>query len=223
MDLVVVSLPAEAASLPAEIAALEARLFEPAGEAGKGTADEPPELSGRRIQLLEARSQPEEIREALRWLKARVVRDGLSLSDCALILPEENSYRPPLLAAAAEFGLPLRLAHGGRLLDTPPVAALADLLALPLRNWPAGSLLDTLRAPFFNLSGFGLQRGDARELDLVCRQGQIVEGLEAWREVLAGLEEEEDLTTKNTKYTKGEEKEKRRERERGSGFGWAGG
>ena len=177
LDFAIVSPPARS-DLPAAIAALEARLFEPPLE---------PKCSSDAVQLLEARQPQEEIREALRWLKARIVRDGLAPSDCALILPEDATYRPALLATAAEFGLPLRLTHAGRLADTPPMAALADLLALPLRNFPSRPFLDTLRSPFFDLTAFGLQRQDARLLELVCRRRQIVEGLAQWQAALADL------------------------------------
>lgn len=177
-------LPLEIISLPRGFvnagppAALEPRLFEPPGPAA------PPV---EQVTLLEVQSPDEEAREALRWLKARIVRGGLSPSDCALIVPDFAAYRAALLAAAAEFGLPLRLTRPARLIDTPPISALLDLLYLPLRGYPLRLLLDTVRAPFFDLSSFELRREDAKLLEIVSRYGQISEGLSLWHEVLGEL------------------------------------
>jgi len=173
----IVSLPRGSASA-GPFAALEPRLFEPPGPAA------PPV---EQVTLLEAQSPDEEAREALRWIKARIVRDGFSPSDCALIVPDFPTYRAALLAAAAEFGLPLRLTYAARLIDTPPITALLDLLYLPLRSYPLRLLLDTVRAPFFDLSSFELRREDARLLEIVSRYGQISEGLALWHDVLGEL------------------------------------
>lgn len=177
MPLEIISLPA-AFGRPEEFANLEARLFEP---------PKPPLTASPRITLLETQSPDDEAREALRWLKARIVRDGVSPEDCALIVPDYATYRTAILAAGAEFGLPLRLTQTGRLIDTPPITALLDLLFLPLKNFPLRLLLDTVRAPFFDFSVNGLRREDAKTLEIVSRFGQIFEGLEPWHEVLGEL------------------------------------
>jgi len=177
LPLEIVSLPRGSANA-GPFAALEPRLFEPPGPAA---------LPVEQVTLLEAQSPDEEAREALRWIKARIVRDGFSPSDCALIVPDFATYRAALLAAAAEFGLPLRLTHAARLIDTPPITALLDLLYLPLRSYPLRLLLDTVRAPFFDLSSVELRREDARLLEIVSRYGQIFEGLALWHEVLGEL------------------------------------
>ena len=177
-------IPLEIVSLPPgshthePFAVLESRLFEPTG---------PNASPGEQVVLLEAQSPDEEAREALRWLKARIVRENFAPSDCALIVPDFATYRPALLAAAAEFGMPLRLTRSARLIDTPPIAALLDLLYLPLRGWPLRLLLDTVRAPFFDLSSLELHREDAKLLEIVSRYGQIFEGLPLWHEVLQAL------------------------------------
>jgi len=86
--------------LPAPLAQFEAGLFEPnpAPIQGKG-----------HIFQLEARTTADEAREALRWIKARIVRDGLRAQECAIVTPNPELYRPLLREAAIEFGLPLRL------------------------------------------------------------------------------------------------------------------
>ncbi len=177
MPLEIVPLPA-AFDRPAEFAALEARLFEPPGQ---------PLTASSRVTLLEAQSPDEEVREALRWLKACIVRDGFPPADCALIIPDYATYRTAILATGVEFGLPLRLTQTGRLMDTPPITALLDLLFLTLKNFPLRLLLDTIRSPFFDFSADGLRREDAKTLEIVSRYGQIFEGLEPWHEVLGEL------------------------------------
>ena len=64
------------------------------------------------ISMMEARSPKEEAREALRWIKARIVRDGLSPDDCSIVTPDPERYRPFLREAAVEFGVPIRFTHG---------------------------------------------------------------------------------------------------------------
>ena len=164
--------------LPPDLARLEAGLFE---------AGVPPAAGQGAAAFLEASTPADEAREALRWVKARIVRDELWATDCALVVPDPESYRAHLLQVAAEFGLPLRFTHGQPLVTAPGVAALLDLLALPLRDWPRRETLDALRAPYFDLSPFNLGPQAADALERVSRYAQVVGGLDLWREALEGL------------------------------------
>jgi hypothetical protein len=83
----------------------------------------PPALLSADLTLLEARSPAEEAREALRWLKARMVRDGIPLAACAVVTPDPDLYHPYLRQAAAEFGVPLRFTQGEVLAHSPAVTA----------------------------------------------------------------------------------------------------
>ncbi len=174
-------LPAlDAAHLPGPLAALEAGLFETSAAAYAGDASH--------ICLLEARSPAEEAREALRWLKARIVRAGLSPLACAVLVPDPDLYFPFLRQAASEFGLPLRFTQGRRLVDVPIIQVLLNLLSLPRSNFPRRALLDVLHSPLLDFSDLGLDRRQVNVLDLVSRQGKVIEGLAQWQEVFAGLE-----------------------------------
>lgn len=186
------SLPARV-FLPDQLRQIEAALFET--EAGKV---EP----GEHLQLIEARSPAEEAREALRWLKARVVRDGISLQACVVVTPDPDRYHPCLRLAAVEFGLPLRFTQGEVLAQSPAISALIGLVNLPALNYPRRPLLDAIRSPYFDLSAYGLDRRSADVLDEVSRYGQVIEGREQWDEVFerlaqapapAELEGEEEL------------------------------
>jgi ATP-dependent helicase/nuclease subunit B len=164
--------------LPASIQQLEAGLFEP--DAGPIFVEEA-------INLVEARSPAEEAREALRWLKARVLRDGVPLRSCAVVTPNPDLYHPFLRQAAAEFGLPLRFTQGEVLARSPAIAALLYLLNLPVLNYPRRSVLDAIRSPYFDLSVFGLDARQADILDEVSRFGQVIEGRDQWEEVFDRL------------------------------------
>lgn len=168
----------DAPHLPPPLAHLERSLFEGGAAQGRGAGA---------ITFLEVSTPADEAREALRWLKARLVRDGLRPDQCALVVPDPERYRPFLGQVGAEFGLPLRFTHGGPLSAAPGVAALLDLLHLPSRDWPRRQTLDVLRAPYFDLSAFGLAPQDADALERVSRYGQVVGGLKQWREALERL------------------------------------
>ncbi len=192
----------------AELALLEAGLFEAlhAREAGSPNSNSqlqtpnhqspitnhpPPRLrSGQsnlqppisNLQFLEAQNRSEEARAALRWIKMRVVRDGVPLSETAILSRNLDPYRPFLEEVAAEFGLPLRMVGGLPLIDNPAVAALLSLLSLPVLDWPRQQALEAWRSPYFDWSEQGIIPGDAAVLDAVSRAGRVIAGLSRWRE-----------------------------------------
>ena len=84
------------------------------------------------IEFIEAQTRAVEARAALSWIKARVVRDGMKLSDVAILARDLEPYRPFLEEAADEFGIPLRIVGGQPLNENPAVAALMTLLSLPV-------------------------------------------------------------------------------------------
>lgn len=176
----VITLPAPP-RLPPILRQVEAGLFEPGALPAEASPGE------RSLQRIEARSPEEEAREGLRWLKARILRDGLSPAGCAVAVPNLDVYRAPLKTAAAEFGLPLRFTQGPLLSATPAAAALADLLQLAVNDFAQRPLLDTIRSPFFDLAGLGLRREDAGPLEFASRYGQIVNGAATWEDTLKAL------------------------------------
>jgi ATP-dependent helicase/nuclease subunit B len=164
--------------LPKPLAHLECSIFE-AGSSKVG--------GDGHLLRIEARSPRDEAREALRWLKARVVRDGLGLRECALVSVEPEGYRPFLREASVEFGLPLRFSQGEPLSSSPAIAALLDLLQLPLQSFSRSLTLETLRSPYFNLKAYDLSHDDASRLEAVSMHGQVLEGLDQWGEALTRL------------------------------------
>lgn len=134
------------------------------------------------IDFLEAQTRTVEVRAALRWLKARVVRDGMALTEVAVLARDIEPYRPFLEETAAEFGIPLRIVGGQPLIENPAVAALLSLLSLPADDWPRRPVLDAWRSPYFDWSRLGISPDDAAELDEISRQGHVIRGLEQWNQ-----------------------------------------
>jgi ATP-dependent helicase/nuclease subunit B len=166
---------------PPSLAHLEQSLFEsnvtslPAGDA---------------VTFLEAQDRATEARETLRWLKARVVRDGVSPSSTAIVARNIEPYRPFLEEAAAEFGMPLCFISGSDLRANPAVSALLNLLTLSVEpfDWLPRALFDVLTSPYFDWGGCGLEADDAGCMLDVARAGQVVGGLEQWREAFRASE-----------------------------------
>lgn len=168
-------------AIPNPLAHLEASLFEPSPQ--KHPADGA-------VAFIEAQNRSQEVRAALRWIKAHLVRDGMAAHEVAIIARDLAPYRPFLQETAAEFGLPLRLAEGADLLTNPAVAALLSLLSLPVLDWPRRQVVDAWRNPYFDWSGVGadpIGDGDADRLDAAARAGLVIQGLAQWSEALDRL------------------------------------
>ena len=160
--------------------------------------------AGEAVDLIEAPDRAAEVRAALRWLKARLVEDGMRPGQVALLARSTTPYRSFVLQIAAEFGLPVRLLGGFPLRANPAIAALLDLLRLML---PAGGdgaepalprrlVIEAWRSPYFDWSALpaedasapvGISPSDADMLDAVARWGRVIGGLSQWEEALGNL------------------------------------
>jgi len=176
----------------------------------RGVAPVAPEACDR-VQMLEVPDRSSEVREALRWLKERLVHDGLAPSDVALLARDMDAYRPFVLQTAAEMGLPLRVAGGVPLAGVPVIAALLDLLrlALPAEGdtaepaLPRRLVVEAWRSPYIDwdsllpcdpacpwvVEGAAPIRGAAvaSALDSAARWGRVVGGWAQWEEALTRL------------------------------------
>ena len=137
---------------------------------------------GRTITFVAAQTLALEAREALRWLKTRIVRDGVKPDECAIIARDLAPYRADLARVGVEFGVPLRFADGEWLVSNPAVAAIMNVLELPISRWQRRQLIDALRTPYFDHVSFKLKTADAFRFDQVARWGSVVEGIEQWRD-----------------------------------------
>ena len=193
----------EGASAPAKTAAgrLHAALFESQSRTALDADDD-------YVTLIEAPDRVQEVREALRWCKARIVQDGVPPSDVALLARGIEPYRPYLLDMAREMGLPVGLASGMPLAENPAVSSLLDLLALMVPDSESGQpllprrgVISAWRCPYFDWGSalavdgesLPITLADALALDLLSRQGVVIQGLMQWREALdAMLERDPD-------------------------------
>lgn len=134
------------------------------------------------IEFIEAQNRAEEARAALRWIKQRIVLDGIPITEVAILARNLEAYRPFLLEVAAEFGVPLRLIGGAPLIDNPAVAALLSLLSLPVLDWPRRQVLEAWRSPYFDWSAQGITDHAAAQLDALTRTARVIGGQAQWQE-----------------------------------------
>jgi ATP-dependent helicase/DNAse subunit B len=129
--------------------------------------------------MLEVRSQADEAREALRWIKQLHVREQVPLGACAIYTANIEIYQPLLRSVAEEFGIKVHFSQVDPLSESPVVLALLSLLLLPLEDYPTRALFNTLRSPYFD---FGLEPKDIEILENTSQQAIIVSGKEQWDE-----------------------------------------
>lgn len=166
--------------LSADIANVEANLFQRSNNFSR--LPQEATKAATTIEFIEAQTRAVESRAALRWVKARVVRDGMKLSDVAILARDLEPYRPFLEETADEFGIPLRVVGGQPLNQNPAMSALMNLLSLPVNEFPRRVVLDVWRSPYFDFSGQGIGVNSAATLDEISRVGKVSQGLGQWRE-----------------------------------------
>jgi len=166
------------ANLQPALAHLEASLFEPA------PAQQP---ANDAVTCIEAQNRAGEVRAALRWVKACLVRGGLAPDETAVLVRDLRPYRPFLKEVAFEFGLPMHVDTGTDLATNPAVAALMALLSLPTQKWSRRLVLDAWRSPYFDWTTQDIAPADAARLDAAARAGKVIGRLVQWREALARL------------------------------------
>ena len=151
--------------------------------------------SGGVIHLLEVQSPLQEARESLRWLKQKLILiesvgkklNTVTLSDCAVVIPNSDLYQPLIKAVAEEFGIPVYFSHRGFLGKHPAISVLADLLSIHSEDFPRRLLIDILRSPYLDFSSLGFQPGDSIALEMASRFGVIISTLKKWQDVLGYL------------------------------------
>lgn len=156
--------------LSAGIAAVESTLFE--------NLQSPIPSHQSEIELVEAQTRALEVRAALRWVKARIVRDGMKLNEVAVLARNLEVYRPYLEETAEEFGIPLRVVGGQPLAENPAVAALLSLLSLPAADWPRREVMEAWSSSYSDFAG----RDKAALLDEISRAAKVLKGQSQWQE-----------------------------------------
>ncbi|MGB3717497.1 MAG: PD-(D/E)XK nuclease family protein [Candidatus Promineifilaceae bacterium] len=169
-------------------------------------ADAPAQLNaGEAVTLIAAPDRAAEVRAAFRWLKERIVHNGLRPGDVALLARDITPYRSFIVQTAAEFGIPIHLSRGSPLRSNPAIVAILDLLSLslplsesdPSPALPRYGVINAWRTPYFywastilpqnELSG-AITPEDAEMLDAQARAGRVIGGLEQWNELVRSIE-----------------------------------
>jgi ATP-dependent helicase/nuclease subunit B len=195
LGLQAIPLPIQGRRAAPALTHLEANLFrgQAARQDGAGT-----------VELIEAPDRADEVRAALRWLKARLANDGMRPDQVALMARSVSAYRPFITQIAAEFGLPIRLVDGLPLRTNPAISALLDLLRLMLPQadgdpepfLPRRLVIEAWRSPYFDWSALprddapapiDIAPADADALDAAARWGRVIEGLAQWEMALSDL------------------------------------
>ncbi len=175
--------PAETGDPAAPLTHLERSLF---------TGDEARRPADGIVTLVAAPDRRGEVRTALRWLKTRIVRDGMAPGEVALLCRSTEPYRAFIAQTAEELGLPIRIVAGRPLQNNPAIAALLNLLRLTLPGdghlaWR--ETVEAWRSPYLDWDqpSLGITPQDAEALDLVARWGSVIGGKAQWRETFGLL------------------------------------
>ena len=147
------------------------------------------------VTLLAAADRAGEVRAALRWLKQRIVLDGVPPHDLLLLARDVDAYRDLVAQTAAEFGMVVYSTGHLPLALNPAVAALLALLTLLLPDerdgqplLPCRGVVDAWRSPYFDWHGAGgpaIGRDHTEALDALAREYVVVRGLDQWRAAFA--------------------------------------
>ncbi len=151
-----------------------------------------------------------EARVALRWLKERIVLDGMPPHQVAIIARDISPYREAIIQTAAEFGLPVQVAGGLPLRQNPAIDALLSLLNLVTpepeeddddARFPFRPTVSAWRSPYFSWrwpdEDMTIAPPDADALDALGRWARVISGANQWRDAfgrrLHSLDPEEEL------------------------------
>ncbi|MFN8468705.1 MAG: hypothetical protein U0X20_24315, partial [Caldilineaceae bacterium] len=150
---------------------------------------------GAPVTLLAAADRAGEVRAALRWLKQRIVLDGVPPHNLLLLARSVDAYRDLVAQTAAEFGMAVYSTGQLPLASNPAVASLLALLNLLLSDAKSGQpllprrgVIEAWRSPYFDWQAAGgpaIAREHAEALDSVARKYVVIRGLDQWRTAFA--------------------------------------
>jgi len=161
------------------------------------------------VTLIAAPDREAEVREALRWLKQRLVIDGTRPGEVALLARSLEPYRAFIVQTAEEFGLPIHVLSGQPLRSNPAVAAVLALLTLVVPGEAHLTWRETVaawRSPYFDwvaaasqpatapvgseaavAGAIGITAEDAEMLELIARWASVIGGHGQWEAAFSWL------------------------------------
>ena len=151
--------------------------------------------AGDAVTMMAVPDREAEVRAALRWIKTRIVRQGMRPGETALLARAIEPYRAFITQTAAEYGLPIQIATGEPLRSNPAIVALLELLQLAAPGESHLAWRQTVaawRSPYFDwvhtwaapdeTAPIGITLGDADALAWVARWGSVLAGRPQWEE-----------------------------------------
>jgi len=127
------------------------------------------------IVAVAAPSREGEVRWALRTIK-KMLLDGVSPDQIALLAPHPDAYAAIVAAVAGEYGVPV--SGELELAQAPAAAALFNLIRLA-PDFPWRATFDALRSPYIEQSW--LTAAQIELLDRLTRERPVVAGRDQWR------------------------------------------
>ncbi len=161
------------------------------------------------VSMVAVPSREAEVRTALRWLKACIVRRDMQPGDVALLARDLTPYRDAITQVAEEYGLPLQLIMGYPLRSNPAIAALLELLQLAAPGDGYLAWRPTVaawRSPYFDWhsivsmppgvnAAVKIPAQEANTLAQVARWGSVLGGYDQWEETFDLLGADHPLET----------------------------
>lgn len=133
------------------------------------------------VQFIEAPDKPTEVAATLRRVK-RLLLDGCPPDSIMIALRDWEGYEAHLRTFSLEYGLPLALHYGEKLIEHPLISTLLDLMTLHMRGFPRRELLDVLRSPYLRPPGLSAEQVD--QLERISQQFTVTRDPEAWLDTL---------------------------------------
>ncbi len=211
--------PRKGNSLASPIRHLERSLF----REGEGRIE-----GGSSVSMIAAPDREGEVRNALRWLKKKIIQNGWEPYQTAILFRDFEPYRSFLYQTADEFGLPMHVEEGRSLAENPAIAALVNLLQIANKedeHLPWRETIESWRSPYFEWQDayptddadapIGIEEMDAERLSWVARWGRVIRGLDQWEEAfgilgkqtLRGETKDEEYPEPPQRFPQGQEAE----------------
>lgn len=166
------------ATLTSVIERAAAQLMDDAPRASNEPERDEPEQSA--IQIISAPDRAAESRAVAREIKRLVIEQGFAASDIALVCRSLSLYAPHLERIFDECSVPLALDSSLSLAENPAILALFRLLNLSAASFPRRALVESLRSPYFDFSGFGLNEAAVDWLEGISLEKNITQGRDQW-------------------------------------------
>ena len=152
------------------------------------------------IKLAAVPDREAEVRTALRWIRSKILEEGIPPTSSAVLARNLEPYRGLISRIAGEYKIPVRLQGGLPLAENPLIAAVHKLAALISQGkdglvWH--DVLSIWRSPYLNWSALSTQPEteysrsghliDAKQLEEVVRWGRVIQGYPHWADTFQAL------------------------------------